>query len=167
MFHLKTSGSWHKFTQKLLQNLLKGRFHITLFSQENVEVPSHFTHCTKTNKSHFMSVFPLIKILLNSVKLINVLNQEPESQLQNSTEYYISNTESNNNNNNNNNNNVLLIITVNNECQKWNVWMYSNWSHQNNNENFKEKFGSHTVKTLNKFTITIAMYLERHTWHGI
>jgi hypothetical protein len=36
----------------------------------------------------------------------------------------------------------------------------SNWSHRNSNKRFKEKFGSHTRKTFNRFTTK-----DSYTWN--
>ena len=39
----------------------------------------------------------------------------------------------------------------------------NNWSHWNSNEKLKEKFGSCTGKTLDRFTTKDSLYLEHHT----
>jgi hypothetical protein len=67
----------------------------------------------------------------------------------------------NNNNNNNNNNKCRYRDTTNMEPEMYNYTSY-NWSHRNSNEKLKEKSGSYTRKTLDRFT-TRQLYLEHHT----
>jgi hypothetical protein len=68
-----------------------------------------------------------------------------------SCEKYTGNNNNNNNNNNthnNNNNNEMYDYTSN------------NWSHWNSNEKLKEKFGSCTRKTFDRFTTE-----DSYTWN--
>ena len=42
-------------------------------------------------------------------------------------------------------------------------YISNNWSHRNSNKRFKEKLGSRTRKTFDRFTTKRQLYLEHHT----